>query len=43
MKINIVSPPPQKYGGTFFLKKLCLGGGQTFLRKLVGGAVLHED
>ena len=32
LKVSIVSPLlPTKYGGTFFIKKHCMGGEQTFL------------
>ena len=43
MKIKHSISSPSKVWGIFFLKKICMGGGQTFWGKLMGGAVLHED
>ena len=42
LKIKHTYPlPPAKYGGTFFIKKLCMGK-QTFLAKFMGGGVFYK-
>ena len=40
---HIVSSPPKKYGGTIFVKKVCMGGDIKLFWANLWGNILHGN